>query len=91
MNPSVVSGLRTRFWLEICSATILGSLATLTAITRNWVEILFHFDPDGGSGSFEWLVVGALAVLTVTLLGLARSEWRRRARPRLYPCGGPSG
>jgi hypothetical protein len=72
--------LRLRFWLE----SVLGSaclvLMIITLISREWIEILFGVDPDGGNGIVEWGIVGALAVGTFAAGGFARQEWRR-ARP----------
>jgi hypothetical protein len=38
---------------------------------------VFNVDPDSGNGSLEWLIVVALAVVTVVFAVLARLEWRR--------------
>jgi hypothetical protein len=67
---------RKRFWIEVGLAVLSGSLALLTLITREWIELLFGVDPDGGSGLLEWLIVVALAAVTVMFGLLARSERR---------------
>jgi len=69
--------MRFRFWLEIGMATITGILFVITLIVRDWIEIVFHVSLDNDSGSFEWLIVGVLLVVTITLFVLARYEWRR--------------
>ncbi len=38
---------------------------------------MFRVDPDNGSGSFEWLIVGIAAIAAVTCSILARVEWKR--------------
>ncbi|MGI5143559.1 MULTISPECIES: ABC transporter permease [unclassified Streptomyces] len=52
-------------------------LTVLTLFTREWIEAVLNVDPDGGDGSLEWLIVVALAMVTVVFAVLARLEWRR--------------
>jgi hypothetical protein len=68
---------RTLFWIEAALAGVAGFLTILTLFTREWIEAVFNVDPDGGDGSLEWLIVVALAVVTVVFAVLARLEWRR--------------
>lgn len=68
---------RLRFWLETALALITGALCVITFIWNDWIELVFHIDPDSGNGSFEWFIVGALLVITIALIVLARYEWRR--------------
>ena len=68
--------LRLRFWLETCVAAITGILFMITLVSRNWIEIVFNIELDAGNGSLEWLIVGLLFVVTLTLFLLARYEWR---------------
>lgn len=74
--------LRPVFWIEGLSAVVSGILAVLTLLWKDWIEILFHIDPDGGNGSAEWLFVLTSLGLAVTLSVLARYEWHRAAGPR---------
>jgi hypothetical protein len=69
--------LRRRFWLETGMATVTGILFVITLLWRDWIEIVFGVDPDQGNGTLEWLIVGALLVVTITLFTLASYEWRR--------------
>jgi len=69
--------LRGRFWFETVLAVVTGILFVITLIWHNWAEIIFNVDPDQGSGLLEWLVVGALLVVTIVLFVLARYEWRK--------------
>jgi hypothetical protein len=71
--------MRLRFWVEAVLAVVTGLLFVLTLVTREWIELLFGVDPDGGDGSLEWAIVAALGVVTLTLSVLARAEWRRAA------------
>ena len=71
------STVRMRFWVESGLALLSGLLAILTSLWPDWLEALTGFDPDARSGSFEWMIVGALALAAVLLALTARSEWRR--------------
>ena len=75
----MTNALRRRFWPESVCAVVTALLAVLTVIKRDWIEAVFGVDPDGHSGSVEWLIVGALLVATVALGSLAAYEWRRAA------------
>ena len=66
-----------RFWLELGLAGFSALVLVVTLITREWIELIFRVDPDGGNGSLEWLVVVAALVATVTFSVLARLEWQR--------------
>lgn len=59
--------------LELAAAGLLALLAMVTATWPDWIEILSGDDPDGGSGTTEWLVVVLLAVA-----GLGCALWARR-------------
>ena len=52
-------------------------LFVITLMWHDWIEILFHVDPDLGSGLLEWSIVGALLVVTIFLIVLARYEWHK--------------
>jgi hypothetical protein len=69
--------LRPLFWLETSMATITGILFVITVVWRDWIELVFGIDPDKSNGSLEWLIVGALLVVTLALFTLAGFEWRR--------------
>ena len=70
---------RARYRVEVALASLTGFLLVLTLVSREWIEVLFGVDPDGGDGSLEWAIVGALLVSTVVFTMLARAEWRRAA------------
>jgi hypothetical protein len=69
--------LRRRFWLETGMAIVTGIVFVITLLWRDWIEIVFGVDPDQGNGTLEWLIVGTLLIVTITLLALASYEWRR--------------
>jgi hypothetical protein len=71
--------LRRRYWVEVGLAIVTAALLVLTLITREWIEIVFGVDPDGGSGALEWAIVAGLAVLTFASTFAARREWVRAA------------
>jgi hypothetical protein len=71
------NALRRRFWLETGIAIITGILFLITLIRNDWIELVFRVDPDNNNGTFEWLIVGALLLVTITLFILASYEWRR--------------
>ncbi|MBU6422588.1 MAG: hypothetical protein KGJ98_07595 [Chloroflexota bacterium] len=43
----------------------------------NWIETLFHIDPDLGTGSLETLIVGAVVLVAAGLV-LSRATRSRR-------------
>ena len=71
--------VRIRFWIEAGLALLTAGLFVLTLISREWIELLFRVDPDGGDGSLEWVIVAVLLVATAVFSWLARVEWRRAA------------
>ncbi|SRR5712691_8526738 len=75
------TGLRGRFWVAAVSAAVTAVLAVVTLVSREWIEVLFHVDPDGDDGTLEWAIVLTLAVGSV-LLGLFASMELRHAMPQ---------
>jgi hypothetical protein len=71
------NALRWRFWLETGVAVVTSILFVITLVQRDWIEIVFGVDPDNRNGTLEWLIVGALLVVTIMLFTLASYEWRR--------------
>lgn len=71
------SGLRRRFWPEAGMGVITALMSLVTLMQRDWIEALFKIDPDAGNGSVEWLMVGALLMVTLTLFSLAGYEWHK--------------
>ena len=66
-----------RFYLEALLAVLSTGLFILTLISRDWIEVLFHVEPDEGNGTLEWLIVVVLFVVSAALIYLARRDWRR--------------
>jgi hypothetical protein len=71
--------VRMRFWVETICGIAGTALFLLTLVTREWIELIFGVDPDGGSGALE---LGIALVLLAIAAGsglLAVREWRRPA------------
>jgi hypothetical protein len=62
--------------IEIVLSALLAAATVLTAVWPDWIEGLTGFDPDGGNGGAEWLIVAVLAVITVAVTVLARRDLR---------------
>lgn len=69
--------LRRRFWIETTIAIVTSILFVITLVQRDWIETVFGVDPDNHSGALEWLIIGVLLIVTITLFTLASYEWRR--------------
>ena len=61
--------------VETVLAVIALVMGIVTLVTREWIELLFGFDPDGGSGLVEVLLVAVFFVAAV----VAGWDARRRA------------
>ncbi len=66
------------FWIESVMALASAALLVVTLITRTWIEEIFKVDPDQGSGSLEWIIIGIALMVTVASVTLASGEWRSR-------------
>ena len=55
------------------------ALLVVTLLWNEWIELIFHVDPDASSGAAEWTVVAITVCVTLVSLVLARIEWRRAA------------
>ncbi|GAB3002875.1 hypothetical protein [Saccharothrix stipae] len=69
--------VRGRFWVEAALAAVTGVVTAATLFSREWVEVVFGVEPDGGGGSFEWVVVRVAGLAFVVRSGLTAAEWRR--------------
>jgi hypothetical protein len=68
--------LRWQFWLKTSISIAAAALGAVTLLWRDWIEIVFHVDPDHHSGRLEWVVVAGFALVALTAWYLARSDWR---------------
>ena len=71
-----------RFWVQLGFSAAAFVLMSVTLISREWIEFLIGWDPDRGSGAFEWLVVAVLGLIAIGFGVAARAEWLR-SRQRL--------
>lgn len=68
--------LPARFWFEATTAVIGSILFVVTLFSREWIEALTGWDPDGGSGALELVIaLSLLAVSAVSMLA-ARRDYR---------------
>jgi hypothetical protein len=71
------SHVRRRFWIEVGLAALSGTLAVVTLLWEDWIEIVFRIDPDRHGGSVERLIVLGLGAVSLAFAVLGRLEWRR--------------
>ena len=76
-SVSSLMRLRRRFWLEFAFAAASAAALLLALLFPDWIEIVFGVNPDGGTGSLEWLVFGSIAASGIACSVLARREWLR--------------
>jgi hypothetical protein len=69
--------LRLQAKIETGVAIAAAALFLLTLISREWIEFLTGWDPDGGSGALEMGIVVVLAAIALGLSLRARSDWRK--------------
>jgi hypothetical protein len=74
----VRSGSR-RLRIETALAVASLVLFVLTLIWREWIELVFRVDPDGGNGAAEILIAAAFAAAALVLAWRA-DRTRRRLR-----------
>jgi hypothetical protein len=73
--------LRRRFWIEVIAFALASFVTVLTVARPDWIEAIFHVEPDAGSGALEVgiSVVACTAAITFSLM--ARAEFRRAGIP----------
>jgi hypothetical protein len=69
--------LERRLLIEKTLAYLSASICLLTVVWRDWIELAFRVDPDGGNGAVEWMIVSVLAVTSVVLTTVARADRQR--------------
>jgi hypothetical protein len=77
MEVSMSVETRTRFRIKAALAALTAALTVTTLVSREWIEILFGVDPDGGSGALEWGIVAFLLVVCGTFSASGYTEWKR--------------
>jgi hypothetical protein len=71
---------RRLFWIEAGLALTSAVASMLTLLWPDWIEIVFHVEPDQGSGALEWSIALAFVASTVLCAALARRERGRDRR-----------
>ena len=64
------------FWVETLFAFVTALLALITLLRKDWIEQIFHVDPDLHSGSSEWQLIIGLCMVATLLAALALRNWR---------------
>ena len=66
--------------LRITLALFTASLLALSLARHDWIELIFRFDPDGGSGAIEWVTACSLLAALLILATIRRvnriASWR---------------
>ena len=66
-----------RYRIEFALAGVSAILFVLTFVTREWIEIVFGVEPDGGSGALELAITFGFLLAAVALFARARRDRRR--------------
>jgi hypothetical protein len=70
------------FCLKADLATMSGVLFIVTLVWREWMELVFQINPDGGNGLLEWVIAAALFAAGIGFGCFAAFELRQPARAR---------
>jgi hypothetical protein len=73
-------GAMLRVRIEAAFAVLFGIATVVTALWPTWIEAVFGFEPDGGSGESEWWIVVVLALGTVGAALITARDVRARRR-----------
>jgi undecaprenyl pyrophosphate phosphatase UppP len=68
---------RLLLFIEAAASVLTGLLAVVTIFWHDWIEALTGWDPDHHNGSFEILIIGVLALVSVICGLAARSTLKR--------------
>lgn len=71
---------RARFWVFIGAGVTFTLLFAITLMWPNWLELVFHIEPDEGSGAVEWLIVGVSGATALLCFILTGREWHRTSQ-----------
>lgn len=74
--------VRKRFWFEVLAGTTGLILLIASRVSKEWIEVVFGVDPDGGNGLLENAIALALLGTALVSFAFARREFvhARRAR-----------
>ncbi|MGH3098797.1 MAG: hypothetical protein ACRDMV_22640 [Streptosporangiales bacterium] len=78
--------MTTRSGVEAALAALFAGLFVFTIAVPDWIEVVFHIDPDGGNGAIEVMLCAGLGLAALALATASAIErWRGRANPRSVP------
>jgi len=66
-----------RLGVEAASAGLSFVLLLTTLVWHEWIELVFHVDPDHENGLVEWAIVGLCFTATVVFSARARARWKQ--------------
>jgi len=64
---------------EVRLAWAATVLSLLTLVVPEWIEVLTGLEPDGGSGSIEYVIAGGFLIAALMCAALAHRTYRRLA------------
>ena len=73
--------MSTYSWAKALIATANAIVGGMTLLWRDWIEVVFHIDPDSHSGAAEWSLVIATLAASV-LFAYSAAQDRRVASSR---------
>lgn len=73
--------------LENAIGALCALLAAVTIVWRDWIEIVFKWDPDHHSGAAEIGIIFGLALTGGAFVCIARWQNRRCHSPGIVPDG----
>jgi hypothetical protein len=72
----MTSRRRLRMRIEVVLAIVFAILTVATIVDPQWIEQLFAFEPDKGSGDAEWLVSLAFGMASLVASVFAGRDWK---------------
>jgi hypothetical protein len=64
--------------MDCVVAIITAGLAVATLVSRQWIELFFGVNVDGGSGVLEIVIVVGFAICSAMFCLLGRLSWKRQ-------------
>lgn len=71
--------LPAKLLVESGLAVLSTAILVLTVVWRDWIEGLLGVGPDGGGGSFEWMLTAGALAASAWSWWLVRSAWSELA------------
>lgn len=79
------------FLFKVVISSANGVLFAATVAWPQWIEFLFHVDPDHGSGQLEWLILLVSFAVSLWTAVLARRDWRQAGGHHVTKSGRATG